>query len=51
MATKVVKWKKVPGYVVWKDVQAKLTRDAKKRKFTRRLKEGNRRGTSGPGPH
>jgi hypothetical protein len=51
MATKVVKWKKVPGWVDWKTIQKKLTRDAKKRKFTSRLKNGNNTRTSDPGPH
>lgn len=51
MASKIVKWKKVPGYIVWKDIQAKLTRDAKKRKFTSRLKNGDNNRTNDPGPH
>ena len=51
MATKIVKWKKVPGYVVWQDVKIKLARDAKKRKFTSRLKNGNKTRTSDPGPY
>lgn len=51
MASKIVKWKKLPAWVDWKAVQAKLTREAKKRKFASRLKHGDSTHTNDPGPH
>ena len=53
MPYKKGKWMKVPRVVeeTWDDIRKKVTHDSRKREFKRKLKEGNRRGTTDPGPH
>lgn len=46
------KWKKVPRWVDWKIITARLTEQRRKKEFLARLKRGDRwNKTDDPGPH